>query len=82
MGEAITFTVKTSSNAKTLVLCTENGGACKRWASSGNSSVSGNVRPWTVRYAFSGAGNRSIGFKAASAGGYGSIIKVNITVTM
>ena len=80
-GAYIGITVQTSSNATTLALCAENGGVCKTWSASGNSTVSGNVRTWNVSYSFGGAGNRSIGFKAAANGNYGNTVTAKITIT-
>ncbi len=82
VNQSIGITVKTSSNAATLALCAENGAVVKTWSANGNSTVSGNVRTWSVSYAFSGAGARSIGFKASADGStYGSSVTAKITIT-
>ena len=68
-GGQQTFTVKTTSNCKYLVLYAEDGKTVvKTWtASSSNSTVSGNVRTWTVKQTISTAGNRNLIFKAGSS---------------
>ncbi len=82
VGSSVGITVTTNSNASYLALCSENGGVCKIWAASGNSTVSGNTRTWNVSYSFAGAGNRNIGFKTApSSGAYGDMTWVSIKVT-
>ena len=68
-GETVTITVKTNSDATHLLMYSEGGNYVKTWAASGNSSVSGTVRVWKVTYAFGGAGNRQITFKASRDGG-------------
>ena len=68
-GETVTITVKTNSDATQLIMYSEGGGKVKTWAADGNSSVSGTVRVWKVTYAFGGAGNRTITFKASRDGG-------------
>ena len=59
-----TFTVKTTSNAQNLMLYAEGGNLVKTWAASGNSTVSGDVRTWTVTLAIGTAGNRELTIKA------------------
>ena len=59
-----TFTVKTTSNAQNLMLYGEGGNLVKTWAASGNSTVSGDVRTWTVTLAIGTAGNRELTIKA------------------
>jgi len=68
-NETVTITVKTNSDATHLIMYSENGGKVKTWAASGNSSVSGTVRVWTLNYAFSGSGDRTMTFKASRDGG-------------
>ncbi len=62
----LTFTVKTPSDAKYLMLYTETGSKAKSWAASGNSKVSGKVRIWTVSMSFSGAGDRVLTFRTGT----------------
>ena len=63
-GGTQTFTVKTTSNAQYLMLYGEGGNLVKTWGTSGNSSVSGDVRTWTVSLAIGTAGNRELTLKA------------------
>ena len=63
-GGTQTFTVKTTSNAQYLMLYGEGGNLVKTWGASGNSSVSGDVRTWTVSLAIGTAGNRELTLKA------------------
>ena len=62
-----TFTVKTTSNAQNLMVYAEGGNLVKTWPASGNSTVSGSVRTWTVKLAINSAGNRELTFKAAKS---------------
>ena len=65
-GEQV-FTVKTTSDAKYLVEYAEDGTKVKTWtADSNNSTVSGNVRTWTVKQNIATAGNRTLAFKAGT----------------
>ena len=68
-GTAQTFTVKTTSDATTLVEYAEDGKTVvKTWtASSSNSTVSGNVRTWTVSQTIANAGSRNLTFKAGTS---------------
>jgi|GEM_PF-4615562 len=66
VGTEQVFTVKTGSAAQYLMMCIENGSVFKTWPASGNSTVSGGTRTWTVKYAFGGAGTRTMTFKAGS----------------
>lgn len=81
-GTFLTFTVKTSTNAKYLTLCSEGGAAVKTWtADSSNTADAGGVRTWTLQYAFTGTGNRSISFKASADGNsYGASKGVSVKV--
>ena len=63
-GGTQTFTVKTTASAQKLMLYAEGGNLVKTWAASGNSTVSGDVRTWTVKLAIGTAGNRELTFKA------------------
>ena len=63
-GGTQTFTVKTTSNAQNLMLYAESGNLVKTWPASGNSTVSGDVRTWTVKLAIGTAGNRELTLKA------------------
>ena len=67
-GNQQTFTVKTTADCKYLVEYAEDGKTVvKTWtASSSNSTVSGNVRTWTVKQAINTTGNRNLIFKAGS----------------
>ena len=68
-GSAQIFTVKTTADATYLVLYAEDGKTeVRNWtASSTNSTVSGNVRTWTVTHTISTAGNRNLFFNAGSS---------------
>ncbi len=82
VGRNITITVTTSSNAKKLMLCCESGTVCASWNADGNSAVSGNIRTWTVKYAFQNHGERYIIFKATADGKtFGSVATGNIEVS-
>ena len=56
--------MKTNSDAQYLIMCKEDGSEVTSWAASGNSTVSGNIRTWTVKYSFGGSGSRKMTFKA------------------
>ena len=61
------FTVKTTSDSNYLVLYGEGGAEVAAWtATSSNSTVSGNVRTWTVYYKINTAGNRKLTLKAGN----------------
>ena len=63
-GEQV-FTVKTTSDAKYLMEYAEGGNLVKTWtADSNNSTVSGNVRTWTVKQKIQTPGYRELTFKA------------------
>ena len=65
-GEQV-FTVKTTSDAKYLVEYAEDGNKVKTWtADSSNSTVSGNVRTWTVKQNIATAGKRTLAFRAGT----------------
>ena len=66
--ETLKFTVKTSTNAKYVRMYSEGGYMVKSWAAEGNSTVSGNVRIWTLSYAFGNAGDRTLTFRASADG--------------
>lgn len=68
--KAMGITVKTNSDMKYLYMYSENGALIKRWAASGNSTVSGSVRTWNVNYTFGSGGNRRMTFKASIDGAY------------
>ncbi|MBO7515906.1 MAG: hypothetical protein J6T47_09820, partial [Lachnospiraceae bacterium] len=69
-GGEQTFTVKTTSDAKYLMEYAEGENLVKTWtASSSNSTVSGNVRTWTVSQNIANAGEtgeRTLTFKAGT----------------
>ncbi len=82
VGEAVTITVKTGTNAKKLGLCAENGVIYGSWNAEGNSKIVGSERVWTVTYKFATAGNRNIGFKASEDGKtWGAAVSSKITIT-
>ena len=54
----VTFTVRTETRAKYLALFSESGAKMKVWGMTNNSTVSGDVRTWTVSYTISNTGNR------------------------
>ena len=61
VGEEVTFTVHTHKSATRLYMYVDDRGKpVKTWLASGNSTVSGSERVWTVRYAFKGSGGRYI----------------------
>ena len=63
-GTTQTFTVKSTADAKYLAEYAENGKLVKSWtASSSNSTVSGNVRTWTVSQTINDPGKRNLIFK-------------------
>ena len=76
----MTFTVKTPAAAKFVALYTESGAKVKVWGMSGNSTVSGDVRTWTIQYAIASKGERKLTFRASTNGVYGAGKVVNITV--
>ena len=59
------ITVKTSPEARYLIMYGENDKKVEAWGADGNSSVENGMRVWKVGYAFSGAGNRIMTFKAS-----------------
>ena len=62
------FTVKTTSDAKYLVEYAESGNKVISWeATSGNSTVSGNVRTWTLKQKINTPGKRTLTFKAGTS---------------
>ena len=66
-GTAQEFEVVTSKDVQNLMLYAEGGSPLvKSWAASGNSTVSGNVRTWTLTQTINTAGNRKLYFKAGS----------------
>ena len=60
------FTVTTPSDSKYLMMYIEDGSLFKTWAATGNSSVSGNIRTWTINMSFSGAGERKLVFRTGT----------------
>ena len=66
-GGTRTFTVKTPKNAQYLMLYAEEGTLVKTWPASGNSTVSGDVRTWTVNLAINTGGNRQLTLKAGTS---------------
>ena len=78
--QEVTFTVRTPSTAKYLAMYAESGSKVKVWGMTGNSTVSGSVRTWTVTYAIAGKGNRTLTFKCAQSSTYGEGKAVNVTV--
>ena len=79
MKEKITITAVTSTNATKLTMYS-GGKAVKTW-DTGYTDKDGK-RTWKVKYAFSGAGERTVDFKAADANGALTAAKtVTITIT-
>ena len=77
--ENVVVIAVTSTNAAKLTMYTPNGTAVKSWTS--GYSDSGSTRTWYVTYAFSGAGSRTLSFKAFDANGTGTGAKTaSITV--
>lgn len=77
-GGTQTFTVKTPKNAQYLMLYAEEGTLVKTWPASGNSTVSGDVRTWTVNLAINTGGNRQLTLKAGTSttpSSYGKTVK-------
>ena len=67
-GSKQVFTVKTTSDAKYLVEYAENGNKVTSWeATSSNSTVSGNVRTWTLNQKINNTGKRTLTFKAGTS---------------
>lgn len=64
-GTKVTITVKTGADAAYLAMFTETNTKAKTWKASGNSTISGTSRIWTVTYTFNAAGDRSLTFKAS-----------------
>ena len=64
-GESVTITVKTGADAKYLAMFTESGSKAKTWKAASASKIEGTNRVWTLTYTFSGAGNRTMTFKAS-----------------
>ena len=63
------FTVKTTADVKYLMLYSEDGKTLvKSWAADGNSTVSGNIRTWTVNHSIGTTGDRSLIFKGGTTG--------------
>ena len=53
----------------------------KVWGMTGNSTVTGDVRIWTIKYAITSKGNpRKLTFRASTNGVYGVGKTVNVTV--
>ena len=70
----------TSVFADKLVMYAENGAVAKTWTE--GYTENGGTRTWKVSYAFSGAGDRSMGFKAFDESGKASdMLKANVKVT-
>ena len=63
-GAEQTFTVRTTSGAQYLKMYSEDGTLVKTWGASGNSKTDNGARLWTVKYAFSGTGSRTMTFRA------------------
>ena len=78
--QSVTFTVNTPSTAKYLAMFSENGSKVKVWGMTGNSTVSGSVRTWTVTYAIANKGNRVLTFKCSANGTYGEGKTVSVKV--
>ena len=77
-GGTQTFTVKTTSNAQYLMLYGEGGNLVKTWPASGNSTVSGSERTWTVNLAIGTVGNRELVLRAGKTttpGAYSAVVK-------
>ena len=80
VNQEITYTVKTPSNAKFLALYSGSS-KLKVWGMTGNSTLSGSIRVWTVSYAFKGAGiKRVVSFKCSANGTYGTGKSVAATI--
>lgn len=62
------FTIKTPTSANYIKMYAENGGLVKTWSGNSYYTTSGSVRTWTLPYAFSNAGNRTVTFKASNSG--------------
>ena len=62
----VTITATTPANGYYLALYSESGALVKSWSSSGNSTVSGDVRTWKVQYAFASAGSRRVTLKVSA----------------
>ena len=59
----------------------ENGQLYKTWACSGNSTVFGGVRIWSIPYSFGGAGTRKLTFRVSTDGVHvGAGMTATITV--
>ena len=70
-GGTQTFTVKTTSNAEYLELFGEGGNLVKVWYAPASSTVSGDVRTWTVSHNIGTVGNRALKLKASKYEGEG-----------
>lgn len=66
-GSTAKITVATGKDAKYLMMYAESGSLVKTWKADGNSNLSsdGSQRIWKVSHAFSGAGSRTMSFKAS-----------------
>ena len=64
-GKAVSITVKTGGDAKYLKMYSETGSLVKTWNAADHSKISGTTRVWTVSQTFSGAGDRTMTFKAS-----------------
>ena len=81
-GTSVTITVKTGADAKYLAMYTEKGAKAKTWNAADCSKISGTSRVWTISYKFSGAGNRTMTFKASKDNStFGTGKSANITIT-
>ncbi len=79
VGNTVTMTVKTGTDAKYLSMSAENGAVVKTWSSGYKDN--GGVRTWTLSYAFSGVGSRSITFRASADGkSWGNGVTASINV--
>ena len=81
-GTAVTITVKTGADAQYLAMYTESGSKAKTWKAADYSKISGKERVWTITYTFSGAGERTMTFKASKDNStFGTGKSANITIT-
>ena len=76
----VVITAVTSNAVTQLTMYLESGAAVKSWT--GGYTDSGNTRTWTVTYAFSGAGTRTMVFRGTGADGTVTEAKTaSITIT-
>ena len=85
-GKTATFTIVTPTAAKYVAMYSESGSKVKSWGYSSYSTLSGSTRTWTIPYAISGAGNRTLTFKCCADGygfyGEGKTVALNVTAPL